>query len=108
MPVHNILFNCEKFIVIKRIRQPVLFDSEYPMGLYDFVVEASDQELLLGQAYSNLNDVRSCGQFQGIPFPDALNELLCPPRTVGRYVYIIQVSAILFGIAEFEVYPRRE
>ena len=73
MPVHNILFNCEKFIVIKRIRQPVLFDSEYPMGLYDFVVEASDQELLLGQAYSNLNDVRSCGQFQGIPFPDALN-----------------------------------
>ena len=108
MQVHKMLFNYEKFILIKPIRQPVLYDSEFPHALNNFIVEASDQELLLGQAYSNLNDVRSCGQFQGIPLPNALNELLCPRGTVGRYVYIMQKFSYIFGIAEFEVYPSRE
>ena len=82
--------------------------SGFDSTLANFVIDASDQELFLGQEYGSLTNKRSCGQFQGVPVANAPNELLCLPGTVGRYVYMKTWHILPFRITEFEVYPRRE
>ena len=79
--------------------------SETP--LKNFRVDASDHELFEGEAYSNLANTRSCGQFQGTPVINIPNELICALGTVGRYVYL-KTGFQYLVITEFEVYQRRK